>query len=219
MARATNTGWSLRRLRERVLSAGGRLIISARRMTLTLSTAAARFWAILWPKIMALQWAQIRRRAPHCRHHCLLTSPWAARTPARSPPQNAPNWPSALDLCRGLRRAAQLSPQGRAQFPRPPQIRRLKRPRRPRRRMRRAYSIPDLEPHVAVPQASRDDVTLNHQQSKTASRRHKAQVPPGQRAGSSVMDGITVGSSVGRYVRPSTQASTVLAHSCIMWRR
>ena len=57
MARATGTGWSLRRLRERVLRAGARLIISARRMTLTLSTAAAGFWALLWPEIMALQWA------------------------------------------------------------------------------------------------------------------------------------------------------------------
>ena len=57
MARATGTGWSLRRLRERVLRAGARLIISARRMTLTLSTAAARFWATLWPEIAALQWA------------------------------------------------------------------------------------------------------------------------------------------------------------------
>lgn len=57
MARATGTGWSLRRLRERVLRAGARLIISARRMTLTLSTAAAGFWAILWPEITALQWA------------------------------------------------------------------------------------------------------------------------------------------------------------------
>jgi len=55
MARATGTGWSLRRLRERVLRAGARLIISARRMTLTLSTAAAGFWALLWPEIMALQ--------------------------------------------------------------------------------------------------------------------------------------------------------------------
>jgi hypothetical protein len=57
MARATGTGWSLRCLRERVLRAGARLIISARRMTLTLSTAAAGFWAILWPEITAMQWA------------------------------------------------------------------------------------------------------------------------------------------------------------------
>jgi hypothetical protein len=57
MARATGTGWSLRRLRERVLRAGARLSISARRMTLTLSSAAARYWAILWPEITRLQWA------------------------------------------------------------------------------------------------------------------------------------------------------------------
>jgi hypothetical protein len=57
MARATGTGWSLRRLRERVLRAGARLTISARRMTLTLSSAAARYWAILWPEITRLKWA------------------------------------------------------------------------------------------------------------------------------------------------------------------
>lgn len=57
MAEATGTGWSLRRLRERVLRAGARLVISARRMTLALSSAAAPFWAALWPRLMALQWA------------------------------------------------------------------------------------------------------------------------------------------------------------------
>ncbi|MBC7138894.1 MAG: IS1380 family transposase [Defluviimonas sp.] len=58
MAEATGTGWSLRRLRERVLRAGARLVISARRMTLALSSAAAPFWAALWPRLMALQWAE-----------------------------------------------------------------------------------------------------------------------------------------------------------------
>lgn len=57
MAKATGTGWSLRRLRERVLRAGARLVISWRRMTLALSSAAAPFWAVLWPRLMALQWA------------------------------------------------------------------------------------------------------------------------------------------------------------------
>lgn len=57
MARATSTGWSLRRLRERVLRAGARLIVSARRMTLTLSCAAAPFWAAIWPQIAALHWS------------------------------------------------------------------------------------------------------------------------------------------------------------------
>jgi len=51
MARATGTGWSLRRLRERVLRAGARLVLSGRRMTLALSGSAAPFWALLWPRI------------------------------------------------------------------------------------------------------------------------------------------------------------------------
>jgi hypothetical protein len=57
MARATGTGWSLRRLREQVLRAGARLVISGRRMTLALSSAAAPFWLALWPRLMALHWA------------------------------------------------------------------------------------------------------------------------------------------------------------------
>jgi hypothetical protein len=56
MAAATGTGWSLRRLRERVLRAGARMVISGRRMTLTLSFAAAPFWAVLWPRLTALHW-------------------------------------------------------------------------------------------------------------------------------------------------------------------
>ena len=57
MAAATGTGWSLRRLRERVLRAGARLALSGRRMTLALSAAAAPFWSALWPRLMALHWA------------------------------------------------------------------------------------------------------------------------------------------------------------------
>jgi len=57
MAKATGTGWSLRRLRERVLRAGARLVVSGRRMTLALSSAAAPFWSALWPGILALHWA------------------------------------------------------------------------------------------------------------------------------------------------------------------
>ena len=57
MAQATGTGWSLRRLRERVLRAGARLVISGRRMVLAISSAAAPFWAVLWPRLMALHWA------------------------------------------------------------------------------------------------------------------------------------------------------------------
>ncbi len=57
LAKATGTGWSLRRLREQVLRAGARLVISGRRMTLALSSAAAPFWSVLWPPLMALHWA------------------------------------------------------------------------------------------------------------------------------------------------------------------
>ena len=57
LAKATGTGWSLRRLRERVLRAGARLVISGRRMTLALSSTAAPFRAMLWPGITALHWA------------------------------------------------------------------------------------------------------------------------------------------------------------------
>ena len=57
MAHATGTGWSLRRLRERVLRAGARLITSGRRMILALSSAAASFWALLWARINTLHWA------------------------------------------------------------------------------------------------------------------------------------------------------------------
>ncbi|MCC6383479.1 MAG: transposase [Dehalococcoidia bacterium] len=57
MAQATGAGWSLRRLRERVLRAGARLVISGRRMTLALSSAAAPFWSALWPRLTAPQWA------------------------------------------------------------------------------------------------------------------------------------------------------------------
>lgn len=57
MEKTTRTGWSLRRLRERVLRAGARMVISGRRMTLALSSAAAPFWQVLWPQLAALHWA------------------------------------------------------------------------------------------------------------------------------------------------------------------
>jgi len=57
VATAPRTSWSLRRLRERLLRAGARLLISDRRMTLALSSAASPFWSVLWPRIRALHWA------------------------------------------------------------------------------------------------------------------------------------------------------------------
>jgi hypothetical protein len=57
MARATGTAWSLRRLRERVLRGGARLVTSARRATLILAGAVAPFWAAIWPQIQILRGA------------------------------------------------------------------------------------------------------------------------------------------------------------------
>ncbi len=57
MEKATGTGWSLRRLRERVLRAGARVVIFARRMTLALPSAAAPFRAALSPWLVAMHWA------------------------------------------------------------------------------------------------------------------------------------------------------------------
>ena len=57
MARATGTGWSLRRLRERVLRAGARIVLLGRRMTLALFNSPAPFWALFWPRIARMHWA------------------------------------------------------------------------------------------------------------------------------------------------------------------
>ena len=54
MARATGTGWSLRRLRERVLRASARILLSGRRMTIVLSSSGAPVWSLLWPGIVRM---------------------------------------------------------------------------------------------------------------------------------------------------------------------
>ena len=43
----TGEGWSLRRLRERVLRGGARLVVHGRRAVLVLSRSGATFWAQL----------------------------------------------------------------------------------------------------------------------------------------------------------------------------
>ena len=57
MARGTGSPWSLRRLRERVLRGGARLVTSARRATLILAGAVAPFWTAVWPQIQSLRGA------------------------------------------------------------------------------------------------------------------------------------------------------------------
>jgi hypothetical protein len=49
--------------------------------------------------------------------------------------------------------------------------------------------------------------------------RHKANDAASQRVGSSSIRGIAGGKSAGVCFRPSTHASTMSDHSCIMWRR
>lgn|SRR5512139_328957 len=57
METATKTGWSLRRFRERVLRAGGRIVLHARRATLVIAETAAHHWWLLWPRLDRLAWA------------------------------------------------------------------------------------------------------------------------------------------------------------------
>jgi hypothetical protein len=56
MEAATKTSWSLRRFRERVLRAGGRVLVHARRATLVIAETAARHWAMLWARLDRLAW-------------------------------------------------------------------------------------------------------------------------------------------------------------------
>lgn len=107
LAGATGTVWSLGRLRERVLRAGARLVISGRRMVLALSSSAAPFWVALWPRLMALHWLIPIHSAPQgyrqrpramCRH--------APRTPddtVAAPPAFEIALPAALGRALGRR--------------------------------------------------------------------------------------------------------------------
>ena len=57
MQRATGTGWSLRRLRERVLRVASRVVRHGRRLTFVIAEHAAADWIRLWSKLRALDWA------------------------------------------------------------------------------------------------------------------------------------------------------------------
>ena len=53
---ATHEGWSLRRVRERVLRVAARVLIHGRRATLVIGESAAILWQALWPRVAALHW-------------------------------------------------------------------------------------------------------------------------------------------------------------------
>jgi hypothetical protein len=57
MEMATQEGWSLKRLRERVLRVAGRLLLHGRRATLILSPSSAKLWAALLSQLRRLHYA------------------------------------------------------------------------------------------------------------------------------------------------------------------
>ena len=57
MEMATQEGWSLKRLRERVLRVAGRLLLHGRRATLVLSSSSAKLWTALLSQLRRLHYA------------------------------------------------------------------------------------------------------------------------------------------------------------------
>jgi hypothetical protein len=55
--RATGEGWSLQRVRERLLKVAARVLVHERRITIAIAGAAARLWEALWLQIKRLEWA------------------------------------------------------------------------------------------------------------------------------------------------------------------
>jgi hypothetical protein len=58
MESATREGWSLQRLRERVLRVPGRLLLHGRRATLVLGPASAKLWTALLSQLRRLRYAE-----------------------------------------------------------------------------------------------------------------------------------------------------------------
>ncbi len=56
LEKATKEGWSLKRLRERVLRVAGRLLLHGRRATLVISPTSAKFWAALLSQLRRLHY-------------------------------------------------------------------------------------------------------------------------------------------------------------------
>ena len=55
---ATQEGWSLRRVRERVLRVAARVLVHGRRAVLVLGESSARLWRALWPQLRQLRSAE-----------------------------------------------------------------------------------------------------------------------------------------------------------------
>ena len=54
---ATGEGWSLKRMRERVLKAAARVLVHGRYVTMVIAPAAAKLWRALWKKLSRLKLA------------------------------------------------------------------------------------------------------------------------------------------------------------------
>lgn len=58
MESATGEGWSLMRLRERVLRVAARILVHERRATLVIGEASAKLWHCLWARLTAWRYAE-----------------------------------------------------------------------------------------------------------------------------------------------------------------
>jgi hypothetical protein len=58
METASGEGWSLRRVRERVLRVAARVLVHGRRALLVLGDASARLWSALWSRLRRLQYVE-----------------------------------------------------------------------------------------------------------------------------------------------------------------
>jgi hypothetical protein len=57
LEQATGQGWSLKRVRERVLKAAARVLVHGRYITMVIAPAAAKLWQALWKKLARLKLA------------------------------------------------------------------------------------------------------------------------------------------------------------------
>jgi hypothetical protein len=57
ISKADGRGWSLQRVRERILRVAGRVLVHGRRVTLVICPSAAREWSLLWSRLQHLRYA------------------------------------------------------------------------------------------------------------------------------------------------------------------
>lgn len=57
ISKADGRGWSLQRVRERILRVAGRVLVHGRRATLVICPASVREWSLLWTRLQQLQYA------------------------------------------------------------------------------------------------------------------------------------------------------------------